>query len=138
MKKLAMVGLMMSVMTTAGMALASNWVRIDTQTPAQEPKCTVSFDIDTASWSRNVGKAWGRHVANPSHSACPKHDYKEQDGLMLFDCDNRMEKTISVLSEDWNGKRDQTDKSDDQWTNVVPGTILEEAYDFVCSHMPRK
>ena len=138
MKKLAMVGLMVGVIATTGVALASNWVSINGGTPVQEPKCTESYDVDTGSWSYNgdVSRAWSRLVASPSHNACFKHDDKRVDTLYDYDCSNRMMRLISGRITDWADKTESVDNDNPIWRHVIPDSRGEAAYNFVCSHNP--
>lgn len=101
-------------------AVAADWVRVDNDSN----NTAVFGDAD----SRTDNRAWfeTRWFAKP----------QTLKALVEMDCSGQRHRTLTVTSKSGTSIRSYT-PSYAKWDYVIPDTIEENAYKFVCNRYPR-
>ena len=117
MKRMTCVGLLTLLMAMWGSAAtASHWVQIGTREDG-----IWSTDVDSIQRGGNIVKVWERVKGNENRKM-----------LIAFDCANRTSDILYIINTDTSGILDLTSPKLQAFIPVVPDTVYESGYNFVC------
>ena len=111
-------------------AVAADWVRVD-----NDSNNDVTFgDAD----SRTSNRAWFEtRFAKPQKHGNGKF-YNTFKMLNEMDCSGQRSRTLTATAYSKSGKSIDSDTpSYAEWRYVIPGTVGESMYKFVCNRYPR-
>ena len=123
-------------LTYAGVAYGSNWTTIVNKSFVDEPKCSVTDQIDQSTWTKNGSYgviAWSKETISPNHSECSKNPYRVILLQSNYDCNNRQFQFLQYSSEDWDGNAGSAHIDNGDWISVIPNSLAEAELNFVCS-----
>jgi len=135
--KRVLVAVTMASMLFAGIAYASNWVELATISSYSEPRCSTKISIETASWSHHdsIVTAWSMNAYGPTQTTCPSKINRQVKYLSEYNCATRMSRGLAYQFTSWSGKISTGNLSGD-WYPVLPGTVGQGEFNFVCAHLP--
>ena len=110
-------------------AVAADWVRVDINNDN-----TTFGDAD----SRTDNRAWFEHrYAKPQKIGDGKF-FNTTKTLREMDCSGKRHRILTVTAYSKSGNPIGSDtRSYAEWDYVIPGTIVESMYKFVCNRYPR-
>ncbi len=119
------------VLGLATPAVAADWVLVDIN---NDVDAVILGDAD----SRTDDRAWFEiRYAKPQKIGDGKF-YNTTKSLDEIDCSGKRRRILTITAYSKSGKSiDTITPSYAEWRYVIPGTVGENEYKFVCNHYPR-
>ena len=119
------------VLGLATPAVAADWVLVDIN---NDVDAVILGDAD----SRTDNRAWFEiRYAKPQKIGDGKI-YNTTKSLDEIDCSGKRRRILTITAYSKSGKAiDTITPSYAEWRYVIPGTVGENEYKFVCNHYPR-